>query len=139
MRVTIFYLCIIVSLVNILFSTHFIPIMFIGVLLISFINALDNKYYYLLSWIILVFLIVENTQGFRCLSLVTLAFVIYIFIKPSIQQIFSSFDMLKILYISIFYLGIIFLHTHSFAYGNNLIIIIAINFLLDILIGWLFL
>jgi len=107
--IIIFILAFCISIINILFSVHFIPLMFVSILVIAFIRMLDKRYYYSLLWIILAFLVVENIQGFKAFSMVAVALSIYIIVKPNIENIFSSSGMLNKLYISIFYILILFL------------------------------
>ena len=137
-HIVIFLLFISISLINILFSVHFVPIMLVGILFLAFVKMLENKSFYSLLWIIMAFLIVENIQGFKAFSLVFLAFFIYIFIKPNIEHIFSSYDILKKIYIIIFYISIGFLYSFFETFDMLLVSKIIINLILDIVIVVLF-
>ena len=134
----VFLLSVFASLINILFSVHFISIMFAGVLFLAFVKALENRYFYSLIWIILAFLVVENIQGFRVFSLVALALFISIFIKPYIEHIIASTDFLKNLFVIIFYLSMIILYSFINGFDINLVITIVINIIIDLIIIGLF-
>ncbi len=134
----IFLLFIGISLVNILTSVHFIPIMFVGILFIAFIKTLENRYYYSLFWIILALLIIENIQGFRAFSLVSASLFIYIFIKPNIEHIFSSTDNLKTLYVLILYICIILIYSFFNGFDLYLLPVVVMNLIFDIIIVGLF-
>lgn len=136
--ITLFIVVICISLINILSSIHFIPIMFVGILFIAFIKMIESKSYYLLLWIVLGFLIVENIQGFKAFSLVALSLFIYLFIKPTIQNVFLSRDILKYINIFIFYISMIFLYSFINSFDTLLLSTIMINLLLDIIIVGLF-
>ena len=127
-----------ISIANILFSVHFIPVMFAGIIFISFIKTLESKSYYSLFLIFLTFLVIENIQGFRAFSLVLIALSIYIFIKPYIQQIFSSYDLLNSLYITIFYLFLLLSYSFFNGFDTSLLLIIIVNILVDTIIVGLF-
>jgi len=134
----IFFIFIGISVVNILSSVHFIPIMFVGILFIAFTKMIETKSYYGLFWIILAFLVVENIQGFKSFSLVSLSLFLYIFIKPNIQHLFSSSDILKTLYIIIFYITMALLYIFFNSFNLNLLFIIVANLILDIILVGLF-
>jgi len=138
MNFAIFGFCVGISLINILFSVHFISIMLVGILLVSFFKAIDKKYYYSLFFIILTVLIVENTQGFRSFSLVALMIFMYIIIKPNIERIFSSSDILKTLCIVIFYLFIFGFLGMTDGFSITLAFSLFINLFIDIIIVGLF-
>ncbi len=134
----IFILFLSISLLNLLLSTHFIPIMFAGILFLAFITTISKKYYYSLFWVMLSFMIVANTQGFSLFSLIILSFLIYIFIKPYIDQVFSSYDIVKSLYIIIFYLGIMLLYIFTNEFSMQMLTYILGNIMIDIMIVGLF-
>ncbi|MCK5111103.1 MAG: hypothetical protein KAQ94_06250 [Arcobacteraceae bacterium] len=134
----IFSFFIIVSLVNIISSVHFIPIMFAGIVFIVFNELLQKRYYYSLFWILLTFLVIENIQGFGTFSLFFTALFIYLFIKSSVAHIFSSSDLTKSLYIIIFYVSMIFVYSIFNGFNILSLSIIAINIILDIIIVGLF-
>lgn len=136
--IIIFILSFCISIINILFSVHFIPLMFVSILVIAFIKMLDNRYYYSLLWIIFAFLVVENIQGFKAFSMVAVALSLYIIVKPNIENIFSSPGILNNLYISIFYILILFLYSFSNQLDISLIVTLLINFIIDIIIIGLF-
>lgn len=112
--------------------------MFVSILVISFIKMLDKSYYYSLLWIILAFLVVENIQGFKAFSMVAVVLSLYIIVKPKIENIFTSSIMLNNLYISVFYILILFLHSFSNQLDISLIVTLLINFIIDIIIVGLF-
>ncbi len=127
-----------VSLVNILFSVHFISIMLVGVVFIIFNELIKKGYYYSLIWIVLAFLVIENVQGFGIFSLFLIALFIYIFIKSSVQHIFSSYDLTRSLYIIIFYSAIVFVYGVFNSFDIVSLSYIAINIIIDIIIVGLF-
>ncbi len=132
--IIIFLLFVGVSLVNIIFSVHFVSIIFAGVVFIAFTKTLKNKYYYSLFLVILTFLIIENVQGFRPFSLVALSLFIYIFLKPYLQQIFTSSELVRNLYVIIFYLGMVLIYSFFNNFDIIILPIIVINILIDIII-----
>jgi hypothetical protein len=134
----VFMLCVIISLINIVSSVHFISIMLIGVLFIAFIKTLEKKYFYSFMWVFIAFLIIENTQGFRAFSLIFLALFVYMFVKPNTEHIFSSSDMLKTIYIIIFYISMVLAYSFFYTFDISLLYTIIINLMIDIIIVGLF-
>ena len=134
----IFILFIGVSLANILLSVHFIPLMFAGVMFIAFIKTLQNRYYYSLFLVVLTFFVIENTQGFKTFSLLLIALFIYIFVKSYLEQLLSSSDIVKSLYIVVFYLCLILVYSFFNEFDMNLLTNIIINIIIDVIIIGLF-
>jgi len=135
----IFFMFIIISLINLIFSVHFISIMCVGIVFITFIRVLSEQNIYALFWIIITFLVIENAHGLQAFTLIGLALLIYIFIKPSIHNIFSSSTMLKSWYIIIFYMAMLLFYSLLNGFIASFVLIIIINLMLDLIVTGLFL
>ena len=112
----VFILSFFIVMINIIFSSHFLSLLFAGVMFTAFIKMLEEKYYYSLLWVSITFLIIENIQGFKLFSLTLLSLFIYIFVKPILQRIFVSFELLKMIYIILFYsfMGILYIFFNDY-------------------------
>jgi hypothetical protein len=134
----VFVLSFFIATINIIFSSHFLSLLLAGVMFIVFVKMLDEKYYYSLLWVTITFLIIENVQGFKLFSLTLLSLFIYVFMKPILQRIFVSFELLKIIYIILFYsfMGILYIFFNY--YDLEMIIILIINTIIDLIIVGVF-
>lgn len=130
----VFFVCLVICVLNLFLSIQFLPIMFAGVIFILFLKMIDNSYYYSLIWVLIAFLVIENTQGFKSFSLISIAVFIYIFVKPNIERIFSSFEILKIIYVIIFYLFIAIMYIFTNSLNLDLLYIALSNILIDAII-----
>ncbi len=128
-----------VSLLNILFASHFISIMFAGVVFTLFLKQIKKRNYYWLFWLMCTFAMIETNQGLKLFSLVLISLVMYIYIKPYIKQIVSSRDITNSFSIVIFY--ILLMSTYIFLNGFDISIVftIILNIIIDIILVWLFL
>jgi hypothetical protein len=133
-----FFLIVTISIVNIISSIYFIPIMLVGILFIAFMHFIKDKSYYSLMLIIFTILIVESTQGFRSFSLVAIAFFIYIFIKTDIRNVLSSSESLKSTYVIMFYIFLGLLYGIFNGFDISLVLTIILNMIFDIIIVGLF-
>jgi hypothetical protein len=123
-----------ISLVNIILSAHFITIMLAGVVFIVFDKLFQDRHHYSLIWIILIFLVIENVQGFRIFSLFLIAIFLQAFIKPLILNTFSSFLLTRALYIVLFYIVAVVVYTFFVPFNIFGIFTVVINIILDIII-----
>lgn len=99
-------LCIFSVFVNIISSIYFFPILFIGVLFISFFICLKRRHHYSLIFIIITFCLIEINNGFKLFSLSLLSTFVYVFIAPYIKRTLSFNSLNPYIYIAVFYLGV---------------------------------
>jgi len=128
----IFGIFLIVSILNIVLSVHFITILFAGLIFTSFIHSINFKYYWSLVFSILAFVFIEISNGLSIGSLSLVSFFIYIFIVPKIGNYLKS----QILYFGIlniiFYIGVFLLFSINSEINNILVSKIILNFILDL-------
>jgi len=129
-----FLILFIVSIVNILFSTFFVSFLLAGVVFKIFAIAIRKEYNYLLIAAIIVFLIIENTQGLKFFSLTFISLFIYYIIVPRLKSLFSSVFMLDCLFILFFYISLSLLVLVYSSFDVLIAITLAVNFMIDILI-----
>jgi len=134
----IFFLFIVISAVNILFSVHFITITLGGVAFLMFLKCIENDYYYSLFIVILLFLVIETAQGLKPFSLVVLSFLLYIFILPKVKQLFSFSGSSYFVYIGIFYISAYMLWSFVDGFGLGLLSTVVINLIIDFVIVGIF-
>jgi len=133
-----FLILFIVAIVNILFSTYFISFLLAGVVFKIFAIAIRKEYNYLLIVSIIVFVIIENTQGFKLFSLTFISLLIYYIIVPRLKSLFSSVFMLDCLFVLFFYISLYLLVLVYSSFDVLITITLAVNFLIDIfIIGFL--
>ncbi len=132
--INIFYLFIVVAIINLLSAVHFVPIMLGGIVYIAFDKVVKEKNVYTLFWIILSFFIIENIQGLETFSLLLISFFIYLILKAQLQSIFSSSGLVKSLYVLVFYILLITVHSAFNGFNPDILLIISINILIDIFI-----
>ncbi len=138
MTKTILAILAVVASINILTSIYFITLMGLGIVFIIFIKMIETKSYYLLIMSIFTFLLIENIQGFNPFSLSILAFVLYVFINSNMKHLLSSKDILKSLYVVLFYVGVVGLYSFSYSFDISLLVILMVNMVLDIVFVGLF-
>ncbi|MEA3314921.1 MAG: hypothetical protein U9Q30_03620 [Campylobacterota bacterium] len=127
-----------IILLNIIFSTYFITIFFIGVVFILFNDCLKREYYYLFILSIITFLFIESLHGIKGFLFLIIASLLYGFIIPRLKNIFAYSYIKEIVYIFIFY--IMFFLSYIIIYGNfdNVIPIFLLNLVIDtIIVGFL--
>jgi len=128
----VFGIFLIVSILNIILSVHFITILFVGVIFTSFIHSISFKYYWSLVFSILAFIFIEISNGLSIGSLSLVSFFIYTFIVPKIGNYLKS----KIVYLGIlnliFYSGVFLLFSINSEINNILVSKIILNFILDL-------
>lgn len=91
--------------INFLASTHFVVILFAGVLSTVFYRTLKQKYYYSFALVVLSFLFIELNMGLKPFSLSLLSYFIYLFIIPRYEQ--NQISILLNILFFYFVLGII--------------------------------
>lgn len=123
-----------VNIVNIIFSSYFISFLLAGVVFKIFSASLRNEHNYLLTFCIITFLVIENTQGFKLFSLTLIALVIYFFIIPKLKQLFSSSLISGFIFIFIFYTFVYFMEQITNPFDMVMLIKLIINFVIDIII-----
>jgi hypothetical protein len=126
-------------IINLLFATHFIPILLAGVIFLAFITTLSNRYYYLLGIVVCTFLFIENTQGFKPFSLLLVSLFIYVFFKSTLIALFASSITVKLAYIVTFYIVILLIYSFINGFNISLFMTILLNIILDIVVVGLFL
>jgi hypothetical protein len=72
--------------VNVISTTHFYPILFIGVIYYLFSNLLHKKEYYKLFWFLPAFLIFEVNFGLPIFSMIILSYIVFSFIIPAFSS-----------------------------------------------------
>lgn len=123
-----------IVLSNIIFSTYFIPVLLVGTIFKIFLDALKKERYYLLSFIILIFLIIEVNQGFKLFSLSLISLFLYYFIIPKLKHLFSSSILIDSTFIFSFYLSIAIMIQFFDKLNFDTFLIFIANFIIDILI-----
>jgi len=123
-----------IALCTIIFSTYFIAFFLAGVVFKIFAVSLRKGYNYILMLSIVIFLIIENTQGLKPFMLTGIAMLIYFLIIPRIKHLFSSEGILSILYMLFFYLLFYFAVQMQSSFSIELVVVFLINFIIDILI-----
>ncbi len=124
-----------ICIINIIFSTYFISILFAGVVFKIFLETLKKGYYYILLFTIFTFFVIENTQGLGFFSLSIITLILYYLIIPKTKHIFSSYLMAEFIFILLFYVG--FLILNSVIINGDIVLTILLNFLLDsIIVGF---
>ncbi|MEA2017690.1 MAG: hypothetical protein U9N59_04520 [Campylobacterota bacterium] len=124
----------IIALSNIIFSTYFISILLVGVVFKIFLDALKKEYYYLLSFTIFIFLIIEVNQGFKLFSLSLISLFLYYFIIPKLKHLFSSSIMINGTFILSFYLCLAIMIQFFDTLNLDIFLVFLTNFILDIFI-----
>lgn len=130
----VFFMFLIVSFVNIILPVHFITILLGGIVFISFVICMDNRYYYSLILVLLTFIIIDISQGLMLCSLIGLSFFLYFFILPRLKYILSSDYISMFMYILSFYIGFFILYSIFNGIDLSLITIFIFNFILDLFI-----
>jgi hypothetical protein len=125
--------------VNVISSTHFYPILFIGVIYYLFSNLLHKKEYYKLFWLLPAFLIFEVNFGLPIFSMIILSYIVFSFIIPAFSSNLSFsksnyFIGLFIFYI-IFFFFVILLNGYTDIFLKNLLV----NYIVDIIFITVFL
>jgi hypothetical protein len=132
--IIIFIMLIFVSLSNILTSIYFLYLLFAGLVFTAFLRALDKKYYYSLTALLITFLIIETNQGLPLFSLSLWSLFIYIFILPLLKFSLTSSFLSTLLLIFIFYFGMIVLFKIVGNITTEFISRILLNYVIDIII-----
>jgi len=128
----IFFMFIIVSLINILMPVHFISILLAGFVFMAFIYCIKYKYYYSLFFVFLTFVFIEISNGLNIGTLSLLSFFIHLFLVPRIKYFLSSKTFYLIVLIMLFYVGVFLLFSISTDINQVLISKIVLNYILDI-------
>lgn len=131
-------LCVVAILTNIISSIYFFPILFLGVLFMSFFVTLKKRYHYSLIFIIITFCFIELNNGFKIFSLSLLATFIYIFIAPYIKRTLTFTSLNSYIYISVFYIGVYIMWSFNNDLTPQLNYTLLINVLIDFIIFGLF-
>lgn len=116
--------------INFLASTHFLVILFAGVLSTLFYRTLKQKYYYSFALVVLSFLFIELNMGLKPFSLSLLSYFVYIFIIPRYEQ--NQISILLNIIFFYFILGVIWYIFFNFESFFSYILII--NLVIDLII-----
>jgi hypothetical protein len=129
----------IIILTNIIFSTYFIAIFLAGTVFMIFMECLKKEYYYMGSFGVFTFLVIENTHNLKFLSLTLISLFLYFFIIPKIKHLFSLSFFADTLYIVCFYLifYVYYLYTNDFDISSYNIFLT--NLIIDSIVIGLFL
>lgn len=136
--IIVFFISILVILINIISSIYFISIMLIGIIFLALEQSIKNKQYYTLSYLILVMLYLEINIGFRPFSLTLLAFFSHIFILPYIKRVMSLSSISNYIHVFWFYFSSVFIYTLNNDLSFNIIFSIFFNVMIDFVIIGLF-
>lgn len=128
-----------ISVINIFFSSYFISFLLIGVVSKVFYTALRKEYIYTLLVAIISFLIIENTQGLKLFSLTIISLVVYFLIIPRLKHLFSSPFMSDSIAIFFGYCLVYMMIQFNMLFTMDILIILLINFFIDILLIGFFL
>jgi hypothetical protein len=121
----------VVSLLNIVFATYFIPLILAGIVFKILYDSINNSYNYMVIYSVFTFAVIENTQGLRIFSLTLISLVIYFFIIPRIKHILSSSLFSQVVYISIFYFSFYLMVLFTSSFQGNFIVSLLLNFFID--------
>lgn len=121
--------------INFLASTHFLVILFAGVLSTLFYRTLKQKYYYSFTLVVLSFLFIELNMGLKPFSLSLLSYFVYLFIIPRYEQ--NQISILLNVIFFYFVLGVIWYIFFNFESFFSYILII--NLVIDLIIVGIFL
>ena len=121
--------------INFLASTHFLVILFAGVISTLFYRTLKQKYYYSFALVVLSFLFIELNMGLKPFSLSLLSYFVYIFIIPRYEQ--NQISILLNIIFFYFILGVIWYIFFNFESFFSYILII--NLVIDLIIVGIFL
>jgi len=130
----IFIIFIIITFLDILFSTYFQPLFLVGIVFMIFINCLKNGYYYLLLLSILMFVIIEVILGIKIFTFTFISIFLYLFIIPKIKHLFSSLLFRDFTYLLIFYIIIFIDFILTSHYNIESYKIFLVNFIVDSII-----
>ncbi|MEA3513077.1 MAG: hypothetical protein U9R37_05700 [Campylobacterota bacterium] len=122
---------IIIALINIIFSTYFITILLMGVVFKIFLNSFAKGHYYISFLAFISFLVIENIQGFYIFSLAFIALTLYYFIIPRIKHIFSSTIMAEVIFVLLFYIGVLLINKINILVSSEIFITLLLNILFD--------
>uniref|UniRef100_UPI004048D62A hypothetical protein n=1 Tax=Aliarcobacter sp. TaxID=2321116 RepID=UPI004048D62A len=132
-----FFTLLIAVIINTILTTHFLLVMFAGIMFTAFYRSLRKRYLYSLAFVIFTFLIIEVNTGLKPFSLSLLSLFIYIFILPKVENpkatSFNSF-----VYIIFFYIGLTIMWAISFGIDQGILFSLLINVLIDLLIFGVF-
>ncbi len=134
-----FFIFLIISLVNIISTTHMIPIMLIGINFYLFTKLLDEKKYYGVLASIFVFIIFEINHGFPLMSIPLLAYILHILIIPYFMTNLSILNRSKLMSISVFYLALYIFLFIAYDVNSLLSVQLLLNLLLDLIVGFILL
>jgi len=124
--------------INIISSIYFFPILFLGVLFISFVICLKRRHNYSLFFIIITFCFIEINNGFKIFSLSLLSTFVYLFIAPYIKRTLSFNNLNPYIYISVFYLGVYIMWLLNNDLSSQLNYTLLINIVIDFFIFGVF-
>ncbi len=130
---------ILISIINILSTTHMFPVMLMGINFYLFSKLLDESKYYGVLISIVVFAIFEINHGFPLLSISLLSFILYSIVVPYFMTNVSILNRSKVASISIFYLSLFILLAFVYEMSFILFMQLILNFLFDIFIGFVIL
>lgn len=129
--VIIFFASVCITILNIILSSHFISLLFVGIEFILFTKALRRGYYYALFSVVVTFLIVENLNGFKPFSLSLLSYFIYLFILPMTNKFFSTLEVKRQLFAVTFYIFLFLLLSIVYELNISLIFLVITNIIVD--------
>jgi len=129
-----FMLLLFAVLLNAISSVYFILIMLSGLLFIAFFVCLKRKYLYSLFFIVIAFLFIEANSGLKPLSLTLLSLFLYIFVLPKINRTVSFSSLNAYIYITIFYLGLLFVWSLSADINEAMVKAIVLNIMIDLVL-----
>jgi hypothetical protein len=130
---------VLVIVINLILTTHFITIFLIGVVFKLFLEALEEEQYYILSLIIGTFTIIEVVQGLYIFSLTITSIVIYYFVLTRLKYLLSSSVLAQFVYILLFYEIVFLIYSFQSGFNQELILLFVYNFFIDSIIIGLFL
>lgn len=125
---------ILISFVNIIFSTYFIAFFLAGVVFKIFLVSLKKQHYYILTFSIFTFLLIEVVQGLKPFLFTGVSLLLYYIVIPKIKHTFSSSLISEFIFIFLFYFAT-FMVTIFFATAKiDIVLIFLVNFIIDIII-----
>ncbi len=130
--------CIFAIISNIISSIYFFPILFLGILFMSFFVCLKRRYNYSLMFVIITFCFIELNNGFKIFSLSLLATFVYVFIAPYIKRTLSFTSLNSYIYMGVFYLGVYIMWSLNNDLTPQINYTLLVNLVIDFIIFGVF-
>ncbi len=123
-----------VVLSSIFLPVHFVSVLLIGIAYTIFAKSLEEENYIQLGFMVLSFSFVELSQGLQLFSLTLLCFFIYLIIAPLLKNALAAEKLVALIIVLIFYIGTLTVYNFSETISFDLVVVLIINYFIDIAI-----